>query len=350
MRDILEKLRELENKNLDNELLLESLNYDNVEEWMEKSTDIMVKRIKAGEYPIDVINDLAREYSSFFGNTYESFAIARDALDRRAWELGLRYTHDLSDDSVYDSKKKHDGNITYSVTEEKKETLEEDNDTKPMPVEDIKLLSVDLWNNFYLYIKNNSSTDKINLDEFKKFVIETKYNMHPDFVNYILNRFIELHKLTKEEVKGNIPENIEIVKNFVKFLATEIGKRGGLKNVSKNVYNSTKDIYIDWERKNIEFFSSDPVMKEDVFKFTSKEERKKYNPQQIYILVERRKEIVKKIKKLAENPSCLTPKNMANISEAFSCLKTNLEKELEDEKMYESEFDRCIFMLEKCLF
>lgn len=51
--------------------------------------DEMFQRVKHGENTTRIINELASEYSKSFDNTNESFMFAANALDKKAWELGL---------------------------------------------------------------------------------------------------------------------------------------------------------------------------------------------------------------------------------------------------------------------
>lgn len=110
IKKILNFIVEIENRDSKNRTKEKK---QSISSWYKKATEEMKERILSGEYPVDVINKLAREFSMITDKSYDSFAFARDALDRRAWELGLRYT----DDSVYSKVKFHSGKITKKVTE-----------------------------------------------------------------------------------------------------------------------------------------------------------------------------------------------------------------------------------------
>lgn len=62
--------------------------------WFIDAPNRMTKRIKNGEYPIDVINDMSNEFKDGMDGEYESFAFARDSLDRKAWKLSVRYRNE----------------------------------------------------------------------------------------------------------------------------------------------------------------------------------------------------------------------------------------------------------------
>ncbi len=65
-------------------------------EWYDKATKELVHRIKSGEFEMEVVNDLAREYASMHGGSHEAFQFAVDALSRRAWQMGLSNANDSS--------------------------------------------------------------------------------------------------------------------------------------------------------------------------------------------------------------------------------------------------------------
>lgn len=125
--DIRKFLTIIENQTLesDRSILLENMD-EGLKTWYMNASNIMIARIKAGEYPIDVINELAREYSWSHGGNYESFSFARDALDRRAWEMGLRYTDEAPARSHEQTQSFHDTLITPQVTEEVKDPVTEE--------------------------------------------------------------------------------------------------------------------------------------------------------------------------------------------------------------------------------
>jgi hypothetical protein len=63
-------------------------------EWYDKATQEMVDRIHAGEFEMEVVNDLARQYASMHGGSHDAFQFASDALGRRAWQMGLSRAND----------------------------------------------------------------------------------------------------------------------------------------------------------------------------------------------------------------------------------------------------------------
>ena len=116
--DMRKFLNLIESNNLESDKsFLEECMDDDAKTWYINATNTMVSRIRGGEYPIDVINELAREYSWTNAGSYESFAFARDALDRRAWEMGLRYTDEVDIRNNMDTQSYHDTIITPQVTE-----------------------------------------------------------------------------------------------------------------------------------------------------------------------------------------------------------------------------------------
>jgi len=62
--------------------------------WYDKATQEMIDRIHAGEFEMEVVNDLARQYASMHGGSHDAFQFAVDALGRRAWQLGLSDAND----------------------------------------------------------------------------------------------------------------------------------------------------------------------------------------------------------------------------------------------------------------
>jgi truncated hemoglobin YjbI len=65
-------------------------------EWYDKATEEMIQRIQAGEFEMEVVNDLARQYASMNGGSHDAFQFAVDALGRRAWQMGLNDANDNS--------------------------------------------------------------------------------------------------------------------------------------------------------------------------------------------------------------------------------------------------------------
>ena len=63
-------------------------------EWYDNATQEMIDRIHAGEFEMEVVNDLARQYASMHGGSHDAFQFALDALSRRAWQLGLSDAND----------------------------------------------------------------------------------------------------------------------------------------------------------------------------------------------------------------------------------------------------------------
>lgn len=125
--DIRKFLNLIESNNLDSDKsFLEECMNDSTKQWYMDATNSMVSRIRSGEYPIDVVNELAREYSWTQGGSYESFAFARDALDRRAWEMGLRYADETEVRNSSDTQSYHDSIITPQVTESEDDAVFEE--------------------------------------------------------------------------------------------------------------------------------------------------------------------------------------------------------------------------------
>ena len=75
---------------------LDKLKSAAVAEWYDKATEEMIQRIQAGEFEMEVVNDLAREYASMHGGSHDAFQFAVDALSRRAWQMGLNDANDNS--------------------------------------------------------------------------------------------------------------------------------------------------------------------------------------------------------------------------------------------------------------
>jgi hypothetical protein len=90
---VLGKVREIleaTNAGLPKSVLVESLpGHDG--HWLADATEDMRRRCQDdGAACIEVINELAREYAETEGGNHEAFEMARDALEKRAWEMGLK--------------------------------------------------------------------------------------------------------------------------------------------------------------------------------------------------------------------------------------------------------------------
>lgn len=218
-------------------------------EWYNTASNTMIQRIKAGEYPIDVINELAREYSWKKGGTYESFAFARDALDRRAWEMGLRYTDD-SVDSENIAQGYHDTLISPRITET---GLDEDAELNELIYEaglvdkiiarmapdssaaarvasdaQFKKLASNSYNNF---MKKFSFGDGRNITFNNAIKYLNKADIHPKFLEKVIKEF-----KSKFPEAGSDQEDKSMIKKLFVAVAAEIMIEGGPGEVTKSAY------------------------------------------------------------------------------------------------------------------
>ncbi len=241
MRDILSKI-ELSSSEISRKIL-ESTELTEVhKEWYIDATQRLLNQIKAGGYPVDVINSLAREFSWKNDGSYEAFTWARDALDRRAWELGLRYTN--SDNTSYTKVDKHNGNITPSVTEE--EIMEGllfefswiDNVVKS--IFPAKYASIqankeykDLRQKLLLSFKRRFGFGRGENQTWSNLIRwMVQSNFDPKFIESYSNKFI---KSTGFNKKWPLAE--EDIISFMAGLAADIMIEGGLDNVAIGSYN-----------------------------------------------------------------------------------------------------------------
>jgi hypothetical protein len=391
MRDILDKLESIRNSELYvNEIDMKKFcSIPKVKEWLDACTEIMKKRIENGEYPIDVINDLARQYSSFFDHSYDTFAFARDALDRRAWELGLRYTCDENDDSVYSDIKRHAG---IEKTERKEKVCEQGStiekikklldpnvwEQKAIEIES-RRIAEDLWSYFQKLVRSintanikfrlpgSKDSESMNLEIFKEYLINEK-NLDPFFVNFYYDKFTKDNKVLKDELTAPLPQSLPLIRDFIFYIAKEIAVRRGWKKVLKGTYDKNIDDKLAADMKSVtrqtqqtrqtEKSSSSAKSKEDLLdslredikKYISVNEIKKYEPVQIFILIKRRKEIRKEIfDNILGNPKCFTPFNLEFMAEVFKCLGKVIQEELNNKKFNDDKFYKCLYSLKKCI-
>ena len=59
----------------------------NYKDFYDNATQSMITRVKAGEHYHEVINQLAREFASQHGDSYEMFDLMADGLKKRHWEM-----------------------------------------------------------------------------------------------------------------------------------------------------------------------------------------------------------------------------------------------------------------------
>lgn len=221
-----------------------------MQEWYVNSANTMVNRIKAGEYPVDVINEIAREYAWRNGGTWEAFSFARDALDRRAWEMGLRYT----DETGNPKQEYHDGDLEPEVTELEDDLFVSDTLTEQRLDE---ILGMGLYQRIapgqYGRMMAKSQTKKAARTLFKKFMSRfganeenvnikgaAKYlimaGYHPDFVKSIIAKYKQqANDLGFTESVG-LNEDESEVRQFLQLAAAQTLMSGGPENVNKKNY------------------------------------------------------------------------------------------------------------------
>ena len=59
----------------------------NYKDFYDNATQSMITRVKSGEHYHEVINQLAREFASQHGDSYEMFDLMADGLKKRHWEM-----------------------------------------------------------------------------------------------------------------------------------------------------------------------------------------------------------------------------------------------------------------------
>lgn len=241
MRDILQKL-ELNSSDVSITILESEELTEMHKEWYINATQSLIDQIKAGGYPVDVINQLAREFAWKNDGSYEAFTWARDALDRRAWELGLRYTN--SDDTSYTKIDTHDGIITPTVTEEeiKEGLLFElswiDNIVKA--ISPSKYASIqsnkeykELRQRLLMSFKRRFGFGRGENQTWSNLLRWMEQsNFDPKFINYYADKFIKTTRFNKKW-----PLTEEDILAFMAGLAAEIMIEGGLDNVAVGSYN-----------------------------------------------------------------------------------------------------------------
>ena len=223
---------------------------DSMKDWYMNATNEMVRRIKLGEYPVDVVNSLAREYSYMHGGDYAVFSFARDALDRRAWEMGLRYTDE--DNTMYTKTDQHDGDIVPNVTEDDDEELMEEmliefgvvdrflskifpgTAAKVMSNKEFKKLTKDMRTSF-LRRFGFGKGDKATYENAVRFVKSLDVDDQ-----FVADSIADFKKAGGSQ--GLVPNTPMSREDQVKFFATFAGnimQEGGVDAVRPGVYKST---------------------------------------------------------------------------------------------------------------
>lgn len=217
--------------------------------WYLDATNQMISRIRAGEYPIDVINELAREYSWKNGGSYESFGFARDALDRRAWEMGLRYTDEADHRNMDNTQSFHDTLITPQVTEDEEDPILEElinevgfidrivtaispeRAAKVMSDRTFKQLSKEFVTGFKRQYGFGDSRN-VTLDNALKYLVRSE-GLDPNFVKTSTKDFLKKFPKIKTKTFDE-----RAVKSLFVAVAAEIMIEGGKEYVTKGNYES----------------------------------------------------------------------------------------------------------------
>ncbi|MCS7317764.1 MAG: hypothetical protein NZZ41_05590 [Candidatus Dojkabacteria bacterium] len=63
---------------------------DELNTWYSNAQEELLFRVKNGETPIKVINDLSRDFSNYFDSSVDMFNLAFDALMKKAWQFGIK--------------------------------------------------------------------------------------------------------------------------------------------------------------------------------------------------------------------------------------------------------------------
>lgn len=216
--------------------------------WYPAATNTMVNRIRAGEYPIDVVNEIAREYAWRNGGSWEAFAFARDALDRRAWELGVRYT----DEDNQPKQDFHSGSLEPEVTEDDLQINEDRLDeilghkwlySKIAPGQYEKAMGKanvrKAGEAYYRQFMNRygGSPDDVSVKNAAKFLVNhPKIEAHPDFVKSVLAKYKQQGSNlgVEESIITEAPE--DEVRKFLHMAAAQIHMSGGKENINKKNY------------------------------------------------------------------------------------------------------------------
>ncbi len=247
----LDFIRNIE-KNILEEILIKEKKYDQLfnSGWYDDATNKMVELIKNGGYPVDVINELAREFSDKIDGSYEAFAFARDALDRRAWELGLRYTN--NDNTMYTDVKKHNGDITDKVTEREEISEDEVGFFKglfpttfgkiagsyrfwKLKRQITKYIAFNVNKKFIMKIRNKTFST---LDIFKYLINEKRVSV--DFLDDVFK------KIQKKfpSLKVNTPiTSKELYKNIVEIITVSMLYTSGIVSSMDEVFEAVSDRY-----------------------------------------------------------------------------------------------------------
>ena len=248
-------------------ILVEGFEAD-AKDWFLDSTNKMIARVRSGEYPIDVINELAREYSWEHGGSYESFTFARDALDRRAWEMGLRYNEDETDplnspvktdthlpepeqeDDFNMHSTELDPSFISSLGQETTpdyddELVQEgwlDDIVKKVAPEfaaeregkqETASLNKELMLSFKKYLGQIGGVNKLNKKSLEKFLANTIYD--PKFIQDSIKTF-------KEEFPGvdfDVEVKVDDLRKLFGTIAANAMAEGGKAKVAKGKYGST---------------------------------------------------------------------------------------------------------------
>lgn len=78
---------------------------DKISNYYSYAQEQLLIRVKNGEIPIKVINDLSREFSSFFNNSIDMFNLFFDAMTKKAWQFGIKCVNEESPKNKMINKK-----------------------------------------------------------------------------------------------------------------------------------------------------------------------------------------------------------------------------------------------------
>lgn len=228
-------------------VLLEGMNDADLD-WFKTSTNEMISRVRAGEFPVNVINSIAREYSWKHAGTYESFTFARDALERRAWEMGL----------TGDDLPEEDKNTSFHSA------LVGDEFAVPEPEEDSELEEIIMregWlDNIYNALAPEHAASMVSKNQMKsianklstKFYSQFGYKKDEALNKTIVEKFLKQLKYDPEFISDTISEfkkkfptinfdgqlsKTDMNQLFVA-IASGIVDEGGEENVTRGIYKS----------------------------------------------------------------------------------------------------------------
>lgn len=233
---------------------LDKLKTESHAKWYDHAVSEMIRRIKAGEFEMEVVNDLARDYASKHQASAQAFQMASDALSRKAWELGLAGAND-------DAKPKYDIHHNQTLTEYKIQS-------KTHPGERVAEKVVD-WSNQlnsdpYNIIKNNlEQTRKTyffdsvdDLVQTCKRILEKDPSLQKDFDYSHAQAVLLLWKQNKifdlvDYVEGYAFDGVEnMIKHAKQLVKSQPSDSTITENQSPNLKAAVEDLIDTWAEED----------------------------------------------------------------------------------------------------